>query len=92
MDFDVKFEFLREEWKERGDGIERVFKWIELRVDMMKIKMIVSVCRVVRFFLIIKDSEIFFYFFINDVEFNNNCFKLVKKYIQLGFNGMIEVV
>ena len=25
-DFDVKLESLKEEWKERGDGTERVFK------------------------------------------------------------------
>ena len=57
-DFHVKLESLREEWKERGDDIERVFKWIESRADMMKTKVIASVRRAARLPPITKDSEI----------------------------------
>ena len=84
-DFDVKLESLREEWKERGDGTERVFKWIESRADMMRSKMIASVRRAARLPLITKDSEIPSHFLTNDAE-------SVKKHTQSGFNGTIEAV
>ena len=91
-DFDVKLESLREEWKERGDDIERVFKWIESRADMMKTKMIASVRRAARIPPITKDSAIPSHFLTNDAESNNIRLKSVKKHTQSGFNGTIEAV
>ena len=90
--FDVKLESLREEWKERGDGTERVFKWIDTRADMMKTKMIASVRRAARLPPIAKDSEIPSHFLTNDAESNNNRLKSVKKHTQSGFNGTIVAV
>ena len=91
-DFDVKLESLREEWKERGDDIERVFKWIESRAGMMKTKMIASVRRAARLSPITKDSAIPSHFLTNDAESNNNRLKSVKKHTLSGFNGTIEAV
>lgn len=90
-DFDMKLESLREEWKERGDGTERVFKWIESRADVMKTKMIASVRRAARLPPITKDSEIPSHF-LTDAESNKNRFKLVKKHTRSRFNGTIEAV
>ena len=91
-DFDVTLESLREKWKERGDGTERIFKWIESRADMMKTKMIAIVRRAARLPPITKDSEIPSHFLTNDAESNNNRLKSVKKHTQSGFNGTIEAV
>ena len=92
-EFDAKLESLREEWKERGDHTE-VFKWMEVRAEMMKtrMRMIASVCIAARFPPITKDSDIPSHFLTNDAECNNSHLKSVKKHTQSGFSGTIEAV
>ncbi|KAL9953121.1 hypothetical protein ACROYT_G040483 [Oculina patagonica] len=92
LEFDVKLESLREEWKERGDSAERVFKWVDARADMMKTKMIASVRKAARLPPITKGSDIPSHFLTNDAESNNNRLKSVKKHTQSGFSGTIEAV
>ena len=91
-EFDAKLESLREEWKERGDHTEKVFKWMEVRAEMMKTRVIASVRRAARLPPITKDSDIPSHFLTNDAECNNSRLKSVKKHTQSCFSGTIEAV
>ena len=89
-DFDAKLKFLKEEWKDRGDHTDKVFKWVEGRADMMKSRMIASVRREARLPPMTKDRDIPCHFRTNDAECNNSRLKSVKKHTMAKWSVSVQ--
>ena len=82
VDFDAKLESLKEEWKDRGEHTEKVFKWVEGRAGMMKTRMIASVRREARLPPMTQDSDIPCHFHTNYAQCSNSRLKSVKSWVQ----------
>jgi len=76
----------------RGDHTEKVFKWMEVRGDVMKTRMIPSVRGRASPTPITMDSNIPSHFPTNDAECSNSRLKSVKKHTQSAFSGMKKAV